>query len=180
MNLLCIYLGDKTYRNKAVWGQSMKEVLQKKSEQALKFIEKFKAFALKGNVIDMAVGIIIGAAFKDVVSSLVKDILMPPIGLLLGGINFTEYAITLKQAVFAPGGEKIQDAVTLKIGQFMQSIFDFTIIAFALFIVVRALAQAYHVFEKQAKEDAEKQQEAQESQEKLLTDIRDILREKNN
>lgn len=94
---------------------------------------EFKEFAVKGNVVDMAVGIIIGAAFGKVVTSLVADVIMPPIGILIGGVNFTDLVITLKAAV----GEV--PAVTLNYGKFIQSVLDFVIVAFAIFMVVKAI-----------------------------------------
>ncbi|MEI6217366.1 MAG: large-conductance mechanosensitive channel protein MscL [bacterium] len=95
---------------------------------------EFKEFAVKGNVVDMAVGIIIGAAFGKVVSSLVADVIMPPIGILIGGVNFTDLVITLKDSV-----DKTVPAVTLNYGKFIQSVLDFMIVAFAIFMVVKAI-----------------------------------------
>ncbi len=96
-------------------------------------LQEFKKFALKGNVVDMAVGIIIGAAFGKIVSSFVSDIIMPPIGLLLGGVDFSNLAITLKKA--SNGAE----AVTINYGVFLNTVIDFVIIAFAIFIVVKQI-----------------------------------------
>lgn len=97
-------------------------LLIKRAEKALRFVDKFKAFALRGNAIGMAVGVIFGSALKNVVASLVKDILMPPLGLILGGIHFESYRITLKHAVLSEAGQVIQEPVTLNIGQFIQVI----------------------------------------------------------
>ncbi len=122
------------------------------------FIEEFKAFAMKGNVIDLAVAVVIGAAFGKIVASLVENIIMPAIGILLGGIDFTDWSL------------KVGDAV-ITYGVFIQSIFDFTIIAFVIFMVVRALAKM------QKKEEAAPAAPAEPSAEvKLLTEIRDSLR----
>jgi large conductance mechanosensitive channel len=96
-------------------------------------LKEFKNFAIKGNLIDMAIGIIIGAAFGKIVASLVADIIMPPLGLLIGGVNFTELNIVLKEAV----GEA--PAVTLNYGNFLQIVFDFLIVAFTIFLVVKGL-----------------------------------------
>jgi len=96
-------------------------------------ITEFKEFAMRGNVIDLAVGVVIGAAFGKIVTSLVDQIIMPPIGLLLGGVNFTELAVTLKQAV----GDTA--AVTLNYGKFVQTIMDFLIVAISVFIVIKGL-----------------------------------------
>ena len=101
-------------------------------------VQEFKEFALKGNVVDMAVGIIIGAAFGKVVSSLVNDVLMPPIGLLLGGVDFKDLAITLKAAGVSAAGQPTP-AVVLGIGQFINNVIDFAIVAFALFVVVKTM-----------------------------------------
>jgi len=130
----------------------------------MSFIKEFREFAVKGNVVDMAVGIVIGAAFGKIVSSFVGDVLMPPIGLLLGGVNFTGLKITLKQAA----GEV--PAVTLNYGTFIQTIMDFTIIAFAIFLVVKAINRL-----KQKQEEAPAAL-APTNEEKLLAEIRDLLK----
>ncbi len=127
-------------------------------------LKEFKEFAVKGNVVDMAVGIIIGAAFGKIVSSFVADVIMPPIGLLLGGVDFTNLAITLKAAAGdAP-------AVVLGYGKFVQSVVDFTIVAFAIFLVVKAMNSM-----KKKEEEAPTEPPKQEI---LLTEIRDLLKEK--
>lgn len=97
------------------------------------FVKEFKEFAVKGNVVDMAVGIIIGGAFGKIVSSVVADVVMPPLGLLIGGVNFSGLKLTLKEA------EGTAAAVTLNYGQFIQTIMDFTIVAFAIFLLVKAI-----------------------------------------
>lgn len=124
--------------------------------------KEFKEFALRGNVLDMAVGIIIGAAFGKIVSSLVTDVVMPPIGLLLGGIDFSNFVITLKEA---SGGAA---AVTLNYGVFINSLIDFVIISFAIFMVVKQLNR----FKK--KEDAKPEEVREEIL--LLREIRDQLK----
>lgn len=96
-------------------------------------VNEFKEFAVKGNVVDMAVGIIIGGAFGKIVASLVGDVVMPPVGLLIGGVNFSELAITLKQATAETA------AVTLNYGKFIQSVVDFLIVAWAIFIMVKGI-----------------------------------------
>ena len=127
-------------------------------------LKEFKEFAVKGNVVDMAVGIIIGAAFGKIVSSFVADVIMPPIGFLLGGVDFTNLAITLKAAAGdAP-------AVVLGYGKFIQSVVDFTIVAFAIFLVVKAMNSM-----KKKEEEAPAEPPKQEI---LLTEIRDLLKEK--
>jgi large conductance mechanosensitive channel len=107
----------------------------------MSLMSEFKDFALKGNVVDLAVGVIIGAAFGKIVDSLVKNILMPPIGYLLGGVNFGDLAVNLP----APG-----KPVLIKYGEFIQTIVDFAIIAFVLFMIIRALNEMKKRFEKQA------------------------------
>jgi len=127
-------------------------------------VQEFKEFAMRGNVVDMAVGIVIGAAFGKIVSSFVADVLMPPIGLLLGGVDFTGLTLTLKQAV---GNNP---AVTLNYGKFIQSVVDFTIIAFAIFMVIKAM----NSISKKAEEPTEPPKPSKE--EALLTEIRDLLK----
>jgi len=105
----------------------------------MKIVSEFKAFAMKGNVVDMAVGIIIGGAFGKIVTSLVNDVIMPPIGLLLGGVNFTELAITLKPAVGVPADAGYVAAVMLNYGKCIQTIIDFLIVAWAVFILIKVL-----------------------------------------
>lgn len=101
-------------------------------------IKEFKEFAMRGNVLDMAVGIVIGGAFGKIVSSFVEDILMPPIGVLLGGVNFTDLKIVFKQAVM-DGENVVTPEVALRYGNFIQVIFDFLIIAFAIFMLLKAV-----------------------------------------
>src|SRR5665647_29391 len=102
----------------------------------MKLVDEFKAFAMKGNVVDMAVGIIIGAAFGKIIASVVSDVIMPPLGLLIGGVNFTDLKIVLKAAV----GEN--PAVTLNYGNFLQIVFDFLIVAFVVFMMIKAMNSA--------------------------------------
>ena len=135
----------------------------------MKIITEFKKFAMRGNVIDMAIGIIIGGAFGKIVSSFVSDILMPPLGLLLGGVNFTDLKITLKQAV-TEAGDTIVPAVTLNYGMFIQVTIDFLIIAFAIFMMVKAMNTL-----SPQKEEAPSPVGPSEDI-TLLTEIRDLLR----
>jgi large conductance mechanosensitive channel len=102
----------------------------------LKIASEFRDFAMKGNVIDMAVGIIIGAAFGKIVTSLVNDVIMPPVGLLIGGVNFSELKLVLKAAT------ETNPAVTLNYGNFIQVSFDFLIVAFAIFLMIKAMNSA--------------------------------------
>lgn len=128
-------------------------------------LKEFKDFAMKGNVVDMAVGIVIGAAFGKIVSSFVKDVLMPPIGMALGGVDFTELKMVLKEAV----GETA--AVTVNYGTFIQTVIDFIIIAFAIFMVVKAMNSM-----KKKEEAAPAAPPAPSAEVKLLTEIRDSLK----
>jgi len=128
------------------------------------FAKEFKTFAMRGNVMDMAVGIVIGVAFGKIVTSLVNDIIMPPIGVVMGGVDFSHLAVTLKAAV---GDEP---AVALKYGAFLSTIIDFLIVAFAIFMVIKGLNAL-----KRKKEEAPP---APPVQEMILRDIRDILRSK--
>jgi large conductance mechanosensitive channel len=131
-------------------------------------IQEFKEFAVKGNVIDLAVGVIIGGAFGKIVSSLVNDIIMPPIGLALGGVNFKELALTLKQA--STDG-KIA-AITINYGAFVQTVLDFVILALIIFLMVKAINNL-----KKSEAAAPSEIAPEPSvQEKLLTEIRDALR----
>jgi len=130
-------------------------------------LKEFKEFAMRGNVIDMAVGIIIGAAFGKIVSSFVGDVIMPPLGVLIGGVDFSDLAIIIKQAV----GEA--PAVTLGYGKFIQTLIDFIIIAFAIFMAVKAM----NSFKKKEVE-APKAPPAPSTEEILLGEIRDLLKEK--
>jgi large conductance mechanosensitive channel len=132
----------------------------------MKFVDDFKTFAMKGNLIDMAVGIIIGAAFGKIISSFVADVVMPPLGLLIGGVNFTDLKVVLKSAVDAT-----HPAVTLNYGNFLQVTFDFLIVALAIFIVLKAI-----IASKKKEEAAPAAPPAPTKEETLLTEIRDLLK----
>jgi len=138
-------------------------------------LNEFKDFAIKGNVVDMAVGIIIGAAFGTIVKSLVNDILMPPIGLLMGGVDFTNIFVTLK-GDSAPTLAAAQDAgaVTLNIGLFINALIAFVIVSFALFLVVKGINRL-----KRQEEEKPKAPQAPPAQELLLGEIRDLLKAAN-
>ncbi len=142
-----------------------------------KFIREFKTFAVKGNVIDLAVAVVIGGAFGKIVSSFVADIIMPPIGLLLGGINFSDIKIVLKQASVSASGAAIP-AVSLNIGTFIQNIIDFLIIAVAIFFMIKLLSrlkdQLRHIIAEDEKREAEEKPLTKDQE--LLTEIRDILK----
>ena len=131
----------------------------------MSLIQEFKAFAARGNVIDMAVGIIIGAAFGKIVSSFVGDVIMPPIGLILGGVDFSDLAGTLKAA------EGATPAVVIAYGKFIQTIIDFLIISFAIFMGLKAI----NTLKKKQEEEAAAPAGPTKDQE-LLTEIRDLLK----
>jgi len=134
-------------------------------------LKDFKTFIAQGNAIDLAVGVIIGSAFGKIVSSLVNDILMPPIGYALGGVNFTSLKVILKNAAVDATG-KVVEAVSLNYGSFLQSIIDFLIIAFCIFMVVKAINKLKNM--KKKEEAAAPAAIPQDIQ--LLTEIRDLLK----
>ncbi|MBU3055571.1 large-conductance mechanosensitive channel protein MscL [Pseudomonas indica] len=134
----------------------------------MSLLSEFKAFAVRGNVVDMAVGIIIGAAFGKIVSSFVGDVIMPPLGILIGGVDFSDLAIVLKAA------EGDVPAVTLSYGKFIQTVVDFIIIAFAIFLGVKAIN---HLKRKEA--ETPSAPPAPSKEELLLTEIRDLLKAQN-
>jgi len=131
----------------------------------MSLIAEFKQFAMRGNVVDMAIGIIIGGAFGKIVSSFVGDVMMPPLGMLIGGVDFTDLAITLSAAT------ETAPAVVLAYGKFIQTIIDFTIIAFAIFLLIKAMNRM------QKKEEAKPAEPPPPpAQEVLLREIRDLLK----
>lgn len=136
-----------------------------------KFLEEFKAFAIKGNVIDMATGVIIGGAFGKIVSSLVDDIIMPPIGYLIGGVNFTDLKYTLP-ALEVEGVELAP--ATINYGNFIQTFLDFLIVAFCIFMLLKGVMK----LAKKKEEEAAPAAPAGPTQEELLSEIRDLLKEK--
>lgn len=136
-----------------------------------KFLSDFKDFAMRGNVVDMAVGVIIGGAFGKIISSLVDDIIMPVVGLATGGMDFKDLKVTLKDPVLDSAGAVTQEAVTWNYGMFVQNVVDFLIVAFCIFMAIR-------VMQKFRKKEAEKVAEPEKPAEDvaLLTEIRDLLR----
>ncbi|ROO32954.1 large-conductance mechanosensitive channel protein MscL [Salinisphaera orenii] len=132
----------------------------------MRVIREFKTFAVRGNVVDLAVGVVIGAAFGKIVSSLVANVISPPLGLLVGGVDLSNLRVTLRDAA----GQT--PAVTLDYGLFLQSVFDFVIVAFAIFLVVRAINGL-----KRREAEAPSAPPAPSREEVLLTEIRDALRE---
>ena len=139
-----------------------------------KFLTEFKEFAMKGNVVDMAVGVIIGGAFGKIVTSLVNDIIMPLVSVVTGGVNFTQNKIILKEAV-KQGTEIINPEVAITCGVFIQSIVDFLIIAFCIFMAIRFMNKIKNATRKAEEEAAAEEVEPTEDQ-KLLMEIRDLLK----
>ncbi len=137
----------------------------------MSILKEFKTFAVKGNVVDMAVGIIIGAAFGKIVSSFVGDMIMPPLGVLIGGVDFTDLVITLKAA------QGDIPAVVIAYGQFIQTIIDFIIIAFAIFMGIKGINRLKH--EEKVVEEAPAEPAAPSNEEVLLSEIRDLLKHQN-
>lgn len=133
----------------------------------MSMLKEFREFAVKGNVVDMAVGIIIGAAFGKIISSLVGDVVMPPIGVLLGGVDFSNLSIVVQEAV-----DK-KPAVAISYGKFLQTVIDFSIIAFAMFMAIKIMNSL-----KKKEEAAPAAPAAPTSQELLLAEIRDLLKDK--
>lgn len=134
----------------------------------MSFVKEFKEFAVRGNVVDMAVGIIIGAAFGKIVSSLVSDVFMPPIGWLIGGVDFSDLAFTL------PALMEGKEPVLIAYGKFIQTILDFTIVAFAIFMVIKGINRLKRKEESEAETPAEPEPTKEEL---LLTEIRDLLKQ---
>lgn len=137
----------------------------------MSFVKEFKTFAMRGNVVDMAVGIIIGGAFGKIVSSVVSDIIMPPVGLLIGGVKFENLKIILKHAQTDAVTGKVTEAVSINYGNFISTALDFIIIALAIFMFIKLINSMKH------KEEAQPASPAPTKEEELLTDIRDLLKE---
>lgn len=141
------------------------------------FFKEFKEFAMKGNVMDMAIGVVIGGAFGKIVTSLVNDIIMPLVGALIGNVNFTTLSLTLRAPKLNEAGEIVSEAVTLNYGNFIQVTVDFLIIAFCIFLVMKGINKATSMVKKQ-EEEAPAPTPEPSAEEKLLTEIRDLLKEK--
>ena len=140
----------------------------------MSFISDFKEFAMKGNIVDMAVGVIIGGAFGKIVTSLVNDIIMPVVSLATGGVNFNELKSELSGAELDPAtGDVIKEAATLNYGMFIQNIVDFFIIALSIFFAIRFIMKF-----KKKEEEAPAEVAAPSQEEVLLTEIRDLLKNK--
>ncbi len=137
-----------------------------------KFIQEFKDFAVKGNVMDMAIGVVVGGAFGKIVTSLVNDIIMPGVGVLTGGLNFTDYKFVIQKGV-TDGTEIITPEVTITWGSFVQTVVDFLIIAFCIFLAVKVINR----FKRKEEVVEAPAAPAGPTQEELLTQIRDLLKE---
>ncbi|GJM24365.1 MAG: large-conductance mechanosensitive channel [Phycisphaerae bacterium] len=135
-------------------------------------MKEFKEFAMRGNVMDMAIGIILGGASGKIVSSLVKDVIMPPIGILLGGVDFSSLSMTIKDAVPASEGVEAVEAITLNYGVFINTIVDFLIVAFAIFMAIKVMNTAMRKKEEEPKPAGPSKEEV------LLGEIRDLLKAK--
>ena len=153
-------------------------------EKTTGLIGEFKTFVARGNVLDMAVGVIIGGAFGAISTSLVNDLIMPLVSLLTGGIDFEDWKITLKAAVYE-GGELVSDAVTLNFGTFLSTVLNFFIVAFAVFLLIKAVntatAKAAEIARLKKEEEDRKEAEKKDAptkEELLLTEIRDLLKER--
>jgi large conductance mechanosensitive channel len=133
------------------------------------FFKQFKEFAVKGNVLDLAVGVIIGAAFGKIVSSFISDVVMPPLGLLVGGVDVKHLSLVLKEASVDANGVVVE-AVTLNYGMFIQNVVDFTFIAFVIFVAIKGI----HTLKK--KEEVPEEKPVATATEKLLEEIRDLLK----
>lgn len=141
-----------------------------------KIFNEFKAFAVKGNAVDMAVGVIIGGAFGKIVSSIVNDIIMPPIGWIIGGVNFSDLKFELPTVKI---GDETMQAATINYGAFIQTIIDFLIIAFCVFMLVKGINKLASLKKKEEEETATAPEEPKPSKEEiLLTEIRDLLKER--
>lgn len=143
-----------------------------------KFMEEFKAFAMRGNVLDMAVGVVIGGAFGKITTSLVNDIIMPIISLITGGIDFSQWKWVLKQAVLNAAGEVEKAEIAVNFGNLIAVVLDFIIIAFVIFCMIKGINRLHRKKEEApAEEPAPPEPSAEE---KLLTEIRDLLKDKQN
>lgn len=146
------------------------------AEAMKKFLDEFREFAMKGNVLDLAVGVIIGGAFGKIVTSLVTDVIMPPLGIVLGGMDFTQLSVTLKPASYAANGQPTAP-VMLNYGNFVQNVVDFLIIALVIFLMVKG-ANTLRKKKEDEKKDAKAKSPELSYEEKMLTEIRDLLKGK--
>lgn len=141
-----------------------------------KFFNEFKEFAMKGNVVDMAVGVIIGGAFGKIVSSLVNDIIMPAITMLTGAADFTDLSVVLREPVVDAAGKTVSEGILLKYGSFLQNVIDFLIIALVIFMMLKVINKLTQLRKKEEVEEVV--EDKGPTTEELLTEIRDLLKEK--
>lgn len=142
-----------------------------------KFFNEFKEFAMRGNVMDLAVGVIIGAAFSKITTSLVNDVFMPLIGLVIGGIDLGALNLVLKPEVLNEAGEVVSAAVTLGMGTFLSTVIDFILTAFVIFVMIKAINQVHKLGKRKTEEAPEEEEPKPPTSEELLTEIRDLLKE---
>jgi large conductance mechanosensitive channel len=135
-----------------------------------KILKEFKEFAVKGNVMDLAIGVIIGGAFGKIVTSLVNDVIMPAVGLLVGGVDFSSLAVVLQPEVLSETGEIVTAAVSLNYGVFINTVIDFAIVAFVIFMVIKGMNRL------KRKEEEKPKEEKHPTQVELLVEIRDLLK----
>lgn len=151
-----------------------------KEKKKSKFLEEFKTFAIKGNAIDLAVGVIIGGAFSTITTSIVNDLIMPIVSMFLGGVNFADWKITLPQLFGTPAADAAP--ITLNYGTFISTVINFIILAFVVFLIVRAINKLREAGEKRKKAEEVPETQAPEpeptKEELLLTEIRDLLKRK--
>ena len=140
-----------------------------------KFLDEFKTFAMRGNVVDLSVGVVMGGAFGKITTSVVNDIIMPVISVLTGGLNFTDWKVVLRSPIYDAAGAEIQSEIAINYGNLISTVMDFVIIAFAVFCMVKVLNKLHKKKEEPAPAPAEPEPTAEE---KLLTEIRDLLKEK--
>src|SRR5690606_554870 len=144
-----------------------------KEKNIMGFIKEFKEFAMRGNVIDLAVGVVIGGAFGKIVTSLVDDLIMPIIGVITGGVDFSQKKIIIKDAILNPDGSELAAAVTLNYGNFINVVIQFLIIAFFIFVVIKGINSL-----KKKEEEAPAAPAGPSNEEVLLAEIRDLLKNK--
>ena len=140
-----------------------------------KFLDEFKTFAMRGNVVDLAVGVVMGGAFGKITTSVVNDIIMPAISVLTGGLNFTDWKVVLRSPIYDAAGAEIQTEIAINYGNLISTVMDFVIIAFAVFCMVKVINKLHKKKEEPAPAPAEPEPSAED---KLRTDIRDLLKEK--
>jgi len=138
----------------------------------MSMMKEFKTFAMRGNVMDMAIGIVIGGAFGKIITSFVNDVLMPPIGMMIGGVDFSMLSLKLSDAVLGANGEVVKAAVTINYGSFINTVINFIIIAFAIFMVIKGM----NSMKKKEEAKPTPPPPGPSTEEKLLTEIRDLLK----